>query len=289
MTAPGVAPIAGALGAEIAGVDLGQPLAADTVRDIRRAFLDHLVIFFRGQDLEPAQFVAAARRFGTPIPYPFSKGLEDEPLVVPVIKREDEQVNFGGLWHSDTTYQENPPLGTMLHARRVPAAGGDTMFANMYLAYEALSDGLKRTLCGLRAVNVSDKAAAAATRTDRTRSLGGEPEPLALSAEHPVVREHPETGRQALYVNFAHTQRFAGWTEEESAPLLDYLFRHQTRPEFTCRFRWTQGALAFWDNRCVQHNPINDYHGQRRVMHRVTLEGDRPFGPDADAAQRDKG
>ncbi len=276
--APTVAPIAGALGAEIVGVDLAKPLDAGTVASVRRAFLDHLVIFFRDQELTPRQLVDAARRFGEPIPYPFVRGLDEEPLVIPVVKREDERINFGGLWHSDTAYLERPPLGTLLHACEVPAAGGDTLFANMYLAWETLSDGMKRLLEGLRALNVSDKAAAAATRPDSA----GEARPEALAAEHPVVRVHPETGRRALYVNVAHTRRFVGFTDAESAPLLDYLFAHQTRPEFTCRFRWTPGALAFWDNRCAQHHPINDYHGRRRAMRRVTLAGDRPAGAQGD-------
>ena len=273
-TAPTVSPIAGALGAEIGGVDLARPLGDDTTAAIRRALLRHLVVFFRDQDLTPARLVAVARQFGTPIPYPYVKGLSEEPLVIPVVKREHETINFGGLWHSDTAYLERPPLGTVLYAREVPDYGGDTLFANMYLAWEALSDGMKAMLAGLRAVNASDIAAAKATRPG---GAGGAPREI-LSATHPVARVHPETGRVALYVNCAHTRRFAGFADEESAPLLQYLFAHQTRPEFTCRFRWTPGALAFWDNRCAQHNPVNDYHGKRRAMLRVTLQGDRPSG-----------
>ena len=280
--APTVSPIAGALGAEIGGVDLARPLGADITAAIRRALLDYLVVFFRGQDLTPARLAAVARQFGTPIPYPYVKGLDEEPLVIPVVKREHETVNFGGLWHSDTAYLERPPLGTMLYAREVPVYGGDTLFANMYLAWEALSDGMKAMLAGLRAVNASDIAAAKATRPG---GAGGAPREI-LSATHPVARVHPETGRRALYVNRAHTRRFAGFADEESAPLLAYLFAHQTRPEFTCRFRWTPGALAFWDNRCAQHNPVNDYHGKRRAMLRVTLEGDRPAGADAGGGER---
>lgn len=272
--APTVSPIAGALGAEIGGVDLARPLGDDTTAAIRRALLRHLVVFFRDQDLTPARLVAVARQFGTPIPYPYVKGLSEEPLVIPVVKREHETVNFGGLWHSDTAYLERPPLGTVLYAREVPDYGGDTLFANMYLAWEALSDGMKAMLAGLRAVNASDIAAAKATRPG---GAGGAPREI-LSATHPVARLHPETGRVALYVNRAHTRRFAGFADDESAPLLQYLFAHQTRPEFTCRFRWTPGALAFWDNRCAQHNPVNDYHGKRRAMLRVTLQGDRPAG-----------
>ena len=271
-----VAPVAGALGAEISGVDLAGPLDGGTAAAIRRALLEHLVIFFRGQTLDPRALVAAARAFGTPARYPFVKGLDEEPLAIPVLKREDETANFGGVWHSDTTYLERPPLGTLLYACEVPEFGGDTLFANMYLAYESLSEGMKRMLDGLRGVNVSDKAAALAARP------GAEADAPALAAEHPAVRVHPETGRRALYVNPAHTRRFAGFTDEESAPLLGWLFGRQTRPEFTCRFRWTPGALAFWDNRCAQHNAVNDYAGRRRLMHRVTLEGDPPRGPDGE-------
>jgi taurine dioxygenase len=165
-------------------------------------------------------------------------------------------------------------MGSRLLAREVPPAGGDTLFANQYLAYETLSEGLRRVLGGLNAVNSSANADVSRTREDRIREQVKTTE--TFMAEHPVVRTHPETGRKALYVNLAHTARFSGMTEEESAPLLGYLYRHQVKPEFTCRFQWRAGSLAFWDNRCTQHNPVNDYHGYRRVMHRITLAGDKP-------------
>jgi taurine dioxygenase len=164
----------------------------------------------------------------------------------------------------------------MLIAREVPAAGGDTLFASMTAAYEALSPGMQRLLSGLRAVNSSAKADVTKTREDSVRAGARSDARKLYEAEHPVVRTHPETGRKGLYVNVGHTVRFAGMNEAESAGLLEFLFRHQVRPEFTCRFRWRPGSIAFWDNRCVQHNPINDYHGQRRFMHRITLAGDRP-------------
>ncbi len=266
-----VRPLAGALGAEISGVDLSRPLAAETAAALRRAWLDHLVVFFRDQDLAPAEFLAVARQFGEPVEYPFVKGIDGFPVITPVVKLEHERVNFGGIWHSDTTYLETPPMATLLLAREVPPAGGDTLFANMYLAYETLSAGMRRLLDGLVGVNSSRKADASKTREDRVRG-----DAAHFEARHPVVRTHPETGRKALYVNLGHTVRFDGMSEEESAPLLRFLFDHLTRPEFTCRFRWQPGSLALWDNRCVQHNPINDYHGYRRVMHRITLAGDRP-------------
>jgi taurine dioxygenase len=272
----GITPLAGAIGAEISGVDLAGELDDRAVAAIRQAWLQHLVVFFRGQTLPPSRFVALARRFGEPVEYPFVKGIEGFPLITPVVKLPHERVNFGGLWHSDTTYLETPPMGTMLVAREVPPYGGDTIFANMYLAYETLSEGMRRLLDGLVAVNSSAKADVTKTREDRMRESAREGARAEYLAEHPVVRTHPETGRKALYVNGGHTVRFQGMTEAESAPLLDFLFAHQTRPEFTCRFHWDEGSLALWDNRCAQHNPINDYHGFRRVMHRVTLAGDRP-------------
>jgi taurine dioxygenase len=263
--------LAGALGAELIGVDLSSNIPA---AEIRAAFLEHQVIFFRDQRLTPAQFMAFARSMGRPIEYPFVKGIAGFPEVIEVKKLEHERQNFGGVWHSDTAYLEEPPMGSMLLAREVPPYGGDTEFANQYLAYESLSEGMKRLLEGLVAVNASSKANVTRTREDRIKEQGGTGKDYV--AEHPVVRTHPETGRKALYVNIGHTVRFRGMTEQESAPLLEYLFRHQVRPEFTCRFRWEVGSLAFWDNRCTQHNPINDYHGHRRVMHRITLAGDRP-------------
>lgn len=269
-----VSPLAGALGAEISGVDLAQPLEAAAISEIRRAFLGHLVIFFRGQQLSPHALVAFAQCFGRAMEYPQLKGLPQCPLVTPVVKLEHERVNFGGIWHSDTTYLDTPPMASMLYALETPPYGGDTLFANQYLAYETLSEGLRKTLAALTGINTSAKAEVSKTREDRLREAGAELK--VLVGEHPVARTHPETGRKALYVNVGHTARFKNWTEAESAPLLDYLFAHQVRPEFTCRFRWEPGSLAFWDNRCVQHNPVNDYHGYRRVMHRVTLEGDKP-------------
>jgi taurine dioxygenase len=167
-------------------------------------------------------------------------------------------------------------MATLLVAREVPDVGGDTLFANQYLAYDTLSDGMKRLLAGLHGIASSAKADASRTREDRIRSDGSAEARRLLVAEHPVVRTHPETGRRSLYVNRAHTVGFAGMTEEESAPLLGFLFDHQIRPEFTCRFRWRAGSLAVWDNRCAQHYAVNDYHGKRRVMHRITLAGDRP-------------
>jgi alpha-ketoglutarate-dependent taurine dioxygenase len=268
--------IAGALGAELEGVDLAKPLGDEQTAEIRRAWLDHLVLFFRDQPLTPDQLLVFARRMGTPIEYPFVKGIDGFPEIIEVKKLEHERINFGGIWHSDTAYLTEPPMASMLLAREVPPVGGDTLFANMYLAYDSLSNGMKRLLADLRAVNSSARADVTRTREDRVKTGGREAARTEYVAEHPVVRTHPETDRKALYVNIAHTARFVDMTEEESAPLLSYLYQHQVRPEHTCRFVWRPGSLALWDNRCVQHNPINDYHGYRRLMHRITLAGDTP-------------
>jgi taurine dioxygenase len=270
-----VGPIAGSLGAEIGGVDLAADLDDAVIAGIRQAWLDHGVVFFREQDLTPERFLAFAKRIGEPAEYPFVPGIDGHPEIIAVIKLPHETVNFGGIWHSDTAYLQQPPMATMLLARQVPPAGGDTMFADMYAAYEALSPAMQELLEPLGAVNSSALADVSKTREDRIRE-NGEPDDRVYEAVHPVVRTHPETGRKALYVNVAHTARFDGMTEDESRPLLQFLFQHQVKPEFTCRFRWKVGSLAMWDNRCVQHNPVNDYHGHRRVMHRITLEGDVP-------------
>ncbi|GAN77197.1 TauD/TfdA dioxygenase family protein [Acidisphaera rubrifaciens] len=277
MDALTVRPIAGAIGAEIDGLDLARGLPDAAARAaLRAAWLRHQVIVLRDQHLDPAAFLAFARTLGEPVEYPFVRGIDGFPEIIAVTKLEHETTNFGGIWHADTTYLPRPPMATMLIAREVPPAGGDTLFASQYAAYEALSPGLRATLDGLRAVSSSAKADVSRTREDRMRSSGQSDAPAELQAEHPVVRTHPETGRRALYVNVAHTLRFAGWTEAESAPLLAFLHQHQVRPEFTCRVSWRPGTIALWDNRCTLHNPVNDYHGYRRVMHRVTLAGDVP-------------
>jgi taurine dioxygenase len=276
-----ISPIAGALGAEIEGVDLSQPFDDATLAAIRQALLDHLVIFFRGQKLTPETHKALGRRFGTLNIHPQYEPLPGHPEILPVVKEPSMPTNIGGAWHSDLTFLEAPPLGSLLYALEVPEVGGDTMFANQYLAYEALSDGMKAALAGLRAVHSgrgkSEKASATsrnATRSTKIKAdaIGG-PVPEAV---HPVVRTHPETGRKLLFINRPFVIRFEGMTEEESRPLIHFLADHAVRPEFTCRFRWTAGALAFWDNRSTQHFALNDYPNDRRVMHRVTVDGDRP-------------
>lgn len=252
----------------------------DSVGDALRAgWLEHLVLVFREQPLALPEFLAFARLFGAPVEYPFVPGLPGHPEIIEIAKLPGEVVNFGGIWHSDTTYLECPPKGTTLIAREVPPFGGDTMFANQYAAFEALSPALQEVLLPLHAVCSSSLADVSATREDRRRDAsaqGYDAPAQEYETVHPVVRTHPETGRRSLYVNVAHTSRFEGMTEDESRPLLQFLFAHQVRPEFTCRLRWQVGTIALWDNRCTMHNPINDYHGERRVMNRITLAGDRP-------------
>jgi taurine dioxygenase len=262
------------IGAEISGVDISSPLSEDIVTRLRQALLEHLVIFFRDQRLDPQQLLAFARQFGEPMAYPQLTGLPGYPLVTPVIKHEHETRNFGGVWHSDTAYLERPPMGSVLYALETPPTGGDTLFANQYLAYETLPADIRNKVDALVGINSSAKAEASRTREDRQRDAGDQLK--VLVARHPVVRTHPETGRKSLYVNIGHTTHFEGWTESESADLLAMLFDHQIRPEFICRFHWQPGSLAFWDNRCTLHYPLNDYHGYRRVMHRITLAGDKP-------------
>ena len=268
--------LAGAIGAEVRDIDLLEPMYDGLIAAIRRAWLEHGVLVLRGQPLPPAQFQAFAQRFGEVVEYPFVKGIEGFPLIIPVLKLPHETNNFGGIWHTDTAYLEAPPMATMLIAREVPPFGGDTLFASGSAAFEALSPSMQAMLAGLKGVNTSAKADVTKTREDRIKDAPTALSKKELVSEHPVVRTHPETGRKSLYVNFGHTARFAGMTEEESAPLLGFLVAHQVKPEFTCRLSWQVGDIAFWDNRCVLHNPVNDYHGHKRLMHRVTLKGDRP-------------
>ena len=269
-----VAPVAGSLGAEISGVDISADLDDEIIAEIRKASHEYLVVFFRDQELTPAAQVAFARRFGEITIYPYVKGMADQPEVVEIIKEPEETRNFGGLWHTDTSYVEKPPGASMLYAILVPPYGGDTLFANMCDAYDTLSQGMKDMLDGRTAIFSSEAAGGAYAREERQNI---DPPAEVTTAVHPVVRTHPESGRKSLYVNGAHTVRFSDMTEEESRPILQFLHTHQQRPEFTCRFVWKKGSLAYWDNRVVHHNPINDYHGFRREMRRIILAGEKPF------------
>jgi len=268
--------LAGALGAELTGLELAKGLDASQASFVRNALLEHQVVFIRNQSLSPGQFMRFAESMGEPLEYPFVRGIEGYPCIIEVKKLEHEKANFGGVWHSDTTYLDEPPMGSMLLAREIPPYGGDTLFANQYMAYETLSAEMKRIVDPLIGIASSAQADVSKTREDRIKSDGSSGKVQQFVAEHPAVRTHPETGRKALYVNAAHTAGFKGMTDAESKPLLEFLFQHQVKPEFTCRFAWEVNSIALWDNRCTQHNPINDYHGFRRVMQRITLKGDRP-------------
>jgi taurine dioxygenase len=276
-----IRPLSAAVGAEIHGVDLRQPMEERTYRDIRAALNEHGVIFFREQDITPAQHVAFAARFGKPHIDDVSSGGHPDgfPEILFITKEADQTRNIGGNWHSDHSFDEIPPLGAVLVARELPPFGGDTLFASMYNAYDTLSDGLKKTLEGLRAVHrkarayqslPTERAVSDAARAEINKKFAN------LEITHPVVPRHPESGRKVLYVNPTYTVRFEGWTEAESAPLLQYLYAHATKPENVCRFQWREGSIAFWDNRSSWHYAVNDYHGARRMMHRITVEG-MPF------------
>jgi taurine dioxygenase len=276
-----ITPLSGALGAEVRGVDLSQKLNAATAKRIRKAFLDHQVIVFPDQSLTPKQQLVFARLFGKPDIYPFIKGIDGTPQVIEILKTETDTSNFGRHWHSDTTYMAKPNLGTLLYALEVPETGGDTLFANMYLAYDRLSKGMKQMLDGVVGFYSSAQNNIGG-RADKMKKLDGMKDAYItdtqpIEAEHPIIRTHPETGRKALYVNFSHTVHFKGMTREETLPILEHLTQHAVQPAFQCRIRWNKGDLVFWDNRCTQHLAVNDYDGQRRRMHRVTLKGDKPF------------
>jgi taurine dioxygenase len=272
-----IEPLAGALGAEVRDVDLRNLQDWKPVED---AFLEHSVLVFREQQIEPADLMRIGARFGEPCHYPFVTGLEGFPFIFEVVKEEEEKVNFGGNWHSDTAYLAQPPLATLLYAVEVPASGGDTLFSNTAAAYDALSEGMRAVVDKLVGVNSAGLKVTGGRRKMHS-TIGGmkvhdTENADEYEAEHPAARTHPGTGRKALYVSRSHTIRFRDMSEEESRPLIDFLQAHQTRPEFTCRVRWTPGTLTVWDNRCTQHCAINDYHGQRRRMRRLTVGAQTP-------------
>jgi taurine dioxygenase len=274
-----IEPVAGALGAEIHGVDLGTELDDQTIAAIRQALLDHGVIFFRDQDLDIPRQKAFTSRFGTLFLHPNIAGSAADPAVIDVIRNPGDRNIIGEDWHSDTPQVAAPPLGSLLYAVEVPAYGGDTMFANQYLAYDTLSPGLKAMLSGVRAMH-SDRRVAGPARdlsASNAKKRKDDAEWQETVSLHPVVRTHPETRRKALYVNRQSTIAFESMTEAESQPLLAYLCQHAHRPEFTCRFRWRKGSVAFWDNRCTQHVAINDTGMSRRVMRRLQIVGDPPI------------
>ena len=273
-----VAPIAGACGAEVLGVDLSQNLDDGTIGDVRSALLDHGVIFFRDQTLDHEQHKRLARRFGEIFVHPNFKGLGADPEIVEIRRNPSDTAIVGEEWHCDTTMMAEPPMGAILYGVEVPPYGGDTQFASMCHAYDALSDGMKSLLAGMRAVHTDTMVAGpnANRNSRRTTKVREDADWKPTVNLHPVVRTHPETGRKSLFVNRAYVQTFEGMTEDESRPLLQFLFRHGERPEFTCRFRWRDGSVAFWDNRQTHHIAVNDAGPHFRHVRRVQIAGCRP-------------
>ncbi len=272
-----VRPSTGALGATVTGVDLSSSPSAAQMGEIRRALLEHLVLCFPDQSITPSQQRAFGLRFGPLDIHPYTKPMAEFPEILEIVKEKTDAANFVEGWHTDMTYMETPPLATMLVAREVPERGGDTLFANMYAAYESLSDKMKALLEGMVCVHGAGSTYGSNGRMSRdvhsTEVLIGKEE---RQVEHPLVRTHPETGRKCLFVNPGHTYHIKGLHEDESEAILDFLYAHSVRPEFTWRLSWSKNSVVLWDNRCTQHNALNDYHGHRRVMHRVVIRGDVP-------------
>ena len=270
-----IRPLSSAIGAEIHGIDLNKAISKEQFLEVKSAFSQYGVIFFRDQNLSPDKEITFAEYWGKININRFFTNVDGYPKIAMVLKEPDQKKNIGSTWHTDQTYDEEPAMGSILFAHDVPKNGGDTMFSSMYNAYETLSDGLKHTLTGLNARHSSRHVfgGARAQRDDDTVGRIKNAEAANQDAIHPVIITHPETGRKALYVNPVFTLGFEGWTDAESKPLLEYLYLHASRPEFTCRFKWRAGSIAFWDNRATWHLAINDYHGERRLMHRITIEG----------------
>jgi taurine dioxygenase len=272
-----IQPSPGGVGAFVDGIDLAQ-IDETQAAVLKTALGDHGVLFFRDQALSPDQHIAMAELFGGINVNRFFAHADGEPRIAEVRKEPDQKANIGGGWHTDHSYDQIPAMGSILLARETPPQGGDTVFANMYTAYESLSDGLKATLDGLNAVHSSRHVFGKSARyKQRGEDLGGRlgnEDAATQDAVHPVVIRHPVSGRKALFVNPGFTLRFEGWSDAESAPLLQYLYQQSVRPEHTYRFQWANGSIAFWDNRATWHYAVNDYHGHRRLMHRITVEGE---------------
>jgi len=273
----------GPVGAIITGVDISKPLSALAIKEINAAWLKHHVVFFRDQSLTPTQQADFAANFGDLDVYPFMTAVDSNPNVIPIIKEADAELNFGGAWHTDTSYVERPPKATLLYAVEVPDTGGDTLFADATQAFHDLSDGLKNILeseSGIYSPKLvhgregSYKQAAA--RSEMAKDYGGAEDFAEQEVEHPLIRTHIDTGEKSVYCSLPHTHRIKGWTREESIPLFKHLTEICTQDKYVTRFKWQQGSLAMWDNRCVFHNALNDYQGMRRHMHRVIVQGERP-------------
>ncbi|HMK63529.1 MAG TPA: TauD/TfdA family dioxygenase [Acidimicrobiales bacterium] len=270
-----VRPLTPNIGAEVGGLDLSKPLGDEVVAAVRAALGRHLVLFFMDQDLDPDQQAAFARQFGPLTPaHPVIASIEGHPEVLPIDSRQDR----ASWWHTDVTFLGTPPLGSILHMRELPPVGGDTMWVSMQAAYDALSEPV-RDLCDRLIAWHHDAFFAADVDAKGGFEWDGEWHDRLYPADHPVVRTHPDTGRKGLFVNPQFTRFIGGMSPLESDALLDMLYRHCQKPEFSCRFRWRKGAVAFWDNRATWHYAVDDYGDSLRVAHRVTLRGDRPYGP----------
>jgi taurine dioxygenase len=272
--------IAGALGAELFGLNCAKPLGSAELGALRRALVEHLVVSLPDQPMSLDDLERLTDQLGGRMATPFVKPLADRPYVIRVLKEPGDKLNFANAWHSDLTYLPEPPSFTLLHAHDVPDHGGDTLFQNQYLAYENLSDGLKQTLRGLRAVHSAGMAYGTGGYLDQVKhqmSTAIEPSKEAFNeVAHPIVVTHPESGKAALFVNPVYTVRIEGWSHGESQALLQYLYKHGLNENFTCRVRWAKGTLTIWDNRATQHNALNDYAGQRREMYRTSVLGAAP-------------
>ena len=257
-------------------VDLDLSAATEgNIATLKSAFSEAGVLFFHEQNLSPEQHIEFAQRWGEINVNRFFAAVDKYPQIAEVNKEPDQQINIGGGWHTDHSYDEIPALGSMLLAKELPPVGGDTLFASTVLAYEGLSEAMKQTLERLSAVHSSRHVFG--VRPEMPGELSsriGNQEAALQDAVHPVVIRHPLSGKKSLYVNPGFTLRFDGWTAEESEPLLKFLYGHITRPEYTYRHKWGEGSMAFWDNRATWHFAINDYHGEKRLMHRITLEGE---------------
>jgi taurine dioxygenase len=264
------------VGAFVAGADLSRPLPEADLAAIRAALAAHGVVFFRDQELSEAQHIAFAEQIGPININRFFKHVDGWPQIAEVRKEPEHKSNIGGGWHTDHSYDEAPALGSALYARIVPEIGGDTIFAHMGAVFDSFSSGFQRMLEGLTAHHSSRHVFGherpKTPGEDRAGRIGN-PELATQDAEHPVVIRHPDSGRKVLYVNPGFTRGIVGWQPGESKALLDYLYAQATRPEFQYRFQWAKGSLALWDNRATWHMALNDYHGQRRLMHRITIEG----------------
>ena len=262
----------GPVGAEISGVDLSKALAPEVVAEIHRAWLDYHVVFFHDQDLSPSAQAHFASNFGELDQYRFMQAVEENPYVIPIVKEADATLNFGGGWHTDSSYQAIPPKATVLYAVEVPEEGGDTKFANATAAFDALSDGMKENLVRCSGGFYKNEEA----EENLGNSYGGDDNYAETEVVHPIIRTHKETGAKSIYCGMAHTVNIEGWSRDDSLPIFRYLTEHLTQDQFVTRFTWRQGSLAMWDNRCVFHYALNDYHGHRRHMHRVTIKGEKP-------------